>query len=134
MQRVKPQINADERRLAELTVAIVGGSFRVPNKLGCGFVEKGYENSMADELREASLAVSQQVRFNIFHDEVSMGEYLADPVVAGEILVKIKTVKAIDDVHTGQCCNYLKASGLKVCLQMNFANPKVEMKRFVRNF
>ena len=131
---MKPQIHADERRLAELTVAIVGGSFRVPNKLGCGFVEKVYENWMADELREASLAVSQQARFSIFHDDVSMGEYLAEPVVAGEILVKIKTVKSIDDVHTGQRCNYLKASGLKVCLLMNFANPKVEMKRFVRNF
>lgn len=131
---MEPQIHADERSLAELTVAIVGGSFRVSNTLGCGFVEKGYENSMADELREASLAVAQQARFNIFHDEVSMGEYLAEPVVAGESLVKIKTLKAIDDVHTGQCCNYLKASGLKVCLLMNFAKPKVEMKRFVRNF
>ena len=131
---MEPQIHADERRLAELTVAIVGGSFRVPNKLGCGFVEKVCENSMADELREASLAVAQQVRFDIFHDEVSMGEYLADPVVASESLVKIKTLKAIDDVHTGQCCNYLKASGLKVCLLVNFAKPKVEMKRIVRNF
>lgn len=131
---MKPQIHADERRLAELTVAIVGGSFRVSNTLGCSFVEKVCENSMADELREASLAVLQQARFNIFHDEISMGEYLAEPVVAGEILVKIKTVKAIDDVHTGQCCNYVKASGLKVCLLMNFAKPKVEMKRFVRNF
>ena len=127
-------MNADERRYEELTEAIIGCAFRVSNELGCGFLEKVYENAMVHELKKAGLIVGQQVRFNVKYDGVVVGEYIADLIVNDAVLLELKAVKAFDDVHSAQCINCLRVSGLTLCLLMNFAKPKVEIKRIVRNF
>jgi GxxExxY protein len=68
------------------------------------------------------------------YDGIVVGEYEADLVVEGKVLVELKAVHGLDDIHYAQCLNYLKATGLQVCLLVNFVKPKVEVKRVVRYF
>lgn len=63
-----------------------------------------------------------------------VGDYVADFLVKENVLVKLKAVKDLDDVHVAQCLNYLKATDLSVCLLLNFGKPKVTVKRVVQDF
>ena len=63
------------------------------------------------------------------YDGIVVGEYIADFLVNGLILVELKVVKGLDDIHVAQCMNYLRATGLRLCLLMNFARPRVEVRR-----
>jgi len=102
--------------------------------LGSGFLEKVYENALAHELRKAGLEVEQQYAVNVHYDGVVVGNYVADLLVAGCVLVELKTIKSLGNVEMAQCLNYLKATGMRVCLLLNFARPRVQVKRIVRNF
>ncbi len=104
------------------------------SKLGCGFLEKVYENALFHELHKSGLHVEQQRGIQVKYDDIIVGEYVADLLVEGEILVELKAVKAFDDVHMAQALNYLKATGLKVCLLINFGSPKVQIKRIVNHY
>ena len=108
---------------------IIGCGFRVMNTLGVGFLEKVYENALAYELRKAGLLVSQQHAMVVRYDGVLVGEYTADLLVEEIIVVELKAVKALDGVHTAQCINYLKATGLRICLLLNFGKPRLEIHR-----
>ena len=101
------------------------------NTLGAGFLEKVYENALAIELRKADLKVEQQFPIQVTYDNIPVGDYFADLVVENSILVELKTVNKINDLHQAQCINYLKATGFRICLLLNFARPKIEVKRFV---
>jgi GxxExxY protein len=82
----------------------------------------------------AGLEVVQQCPIVVkWRDEV-VGEYFADLLVEGEVIVELKIAKAFDETHVAQCLNYLKATGLKICLLINYAKPQIEIKRVVRNF
>jgi GxxExxY protein len=124
-------MNADASRLNAISERIIGCAFTVGNALGHGFLEKVYEN--AHELRKAGLVVAQQRAINVCYDGVTVGEYVIDLLVEGEVLVEIKTVRVLDDVHSAQCLNYLKATGHRLCLLINFAKPRVEIRRIVRD-
>ena len=125
-------MNAEEMRLKPLTERIIGCAFAVGNSLGVGFVERVYENALVHELRKAGLNVAQQRGISVYYDGVLVGEYTADLLVEDEVLAEIKAVKALDDVHNAQCLNYLKATGLHLCLLVNFGKSRVEIKRIVR--
>ena len=112
-----------------LSERIIGCAFRVMNTLGCGFLEKVYENALAHELRKDGLRVSQQHAIKVRYDGVTVGEYTADLPVEGCIVVELKAVKALDRVHVAQSINYLKATGLRVCLLLNFGKPRLEIQR-----
>ena len=127
-------MNADKRRLNQITEQIIGCAYTVGNALGCGFLEKVYENALAHELRKAGLSVAQQQSIDVRYAEIVVGDYIADPLVAECVVVELKAVKALDDIHLAQCLNYLKATGLNVCLLINFGNPKMEVRRVVLNF
>ena len=121
----------EAEKLNELTGEIIRCAFAVSNELGAGFLEKVYENAFAHELRKAGLAVEQQKEIQVIYDGVVVGDYFADLVVNGSVIVELKAVKMFDNVHYAQCLNYLKATGLQICLLLNFGVPKVEIKRFV---
>lgn len=123
-------MNTDAHRLKELTHRIIGCAYTVGNVLGCGFLEKVYENALLYELRKAGLNAQPQKPITISYDGVVVGEYFADLVVEDLVIVEIKAVKALDDVHSAQCLNYLLATGLPVCLLLNFGGTKVQIKRF----
>ena|SRR3989304_1101134 len=127
-------MDADQRRLNEITEKIIGCAYQVANSLGCGFLEKVYENAVAHELRKAGLTTEQQRSIQVRYDGAVVGDYVADLLVEGSVLVELKAVKSLDDIHFSQCVNYLKATGLKVCLLINFGAPKVQIKRLVNRF
>jgi GxxExxY protein len=115
----------------QITEAVIGAAYKVANTLGSGFLEKVYENALAIEIRKSGLQIVQQHPINVKYENIVVGEFVADLLVQAEILVELKAVKVLDEIHLAQCLNYLKATGLRVCLLINFGNPKVEVKRIV---
>ena len=136
MKPMQPQMNTDEHgsesgSLDALTERIIGCAYTVSNSLGCGYLEKVYENALAHELRKTGLHVEQQGPIRVWYDGICVGDYIADLLVEGTVLVELKCVRAIDEIHVAQCLNYLRATGRRVCLLMNFAKPKLEIKRLM---
>ena len=123
--------HADSDRMNNLSGRVIGCAFTVLNTLGIGFLEKVYENALANELRGAGLAVVQQCGVKVHYNDVVVGEYFADLLVEDVLVVELKAVKALDDTHRMQCTNYLKATGLQLCLLLNFGKPRLEIKRMV---
>ncbi|GAB4462674.1 MAG: GxxExxY protein [Anaerolineales bacterium] len=115
----------------EITEKVIGCLYQVSNSLGCGFLEKVYENASVIAIAKAGLRVQQQFPIQVRYEGVVVGDYFADLLVEDLVLVELKTVKAFDDIHTAQCLNYLRATGLPVCLLVNFYRPKLEIKRIV---
>ena len=122
-------MDTDEDKLNRLTERIIGCAFRVHNVLGSGFSEKVYENALVHDLKKCGLQVAQQVEIKVWYDGEIVGHYFADLIVEGLILVETKAVRSFDDAHTAQCLNYLAATGVPLCLLLNFGR-KVEVKRF----
>ncbi len=123
--------HADGARLNDLSGRVIGCAFTVLNTLGAGFLERVYENALALELRHAGLLVEQQHRVKVQYHGVVVGDYSTDLLVADILLVELKSVRALDDIHRMQCTNYLKATGLSLCLLLNFGKPRLEIKRVV---
>ena len=124
-------MNTDEHRLNEITERIIKCVYVVANTLGSGFLEKVYENALAHELRKSGVLVEQQKGIKVLYDGVVVGDYMADLLVQKEIIVELKAVKTLDNIHIAQCLNYLKATGFKVCLLLNFGMPKVQIRRLM---
>jgi GxxExxY protein len=120
-----------DNSLNQITECVIGCAYQVSNVLGSGFLEKVYENALALEIRKAGYEAAQQYAVTVQYDGQSVGEYVADILVKQTVLVEVKAVRKIDDVHMAQCMNYLKATGLRVCLLINFGSPKVEIKRII---
>ena len=128
MKTEKP-ILSDEQ-LNELTHRIIGCAYTVANTLGCGFLEKVYENALAHELRKNGLKVDQQYPIPVYYDGVRVGDYDADLLVEDVVLLELKAAVDHHSVFTAQCLNYLKATSLPVCLLINFGKSKIEIKRY----
>lgn len=121
------------QEIDRITERIIGCAYTVSNELGCGFLEKVYENAMAHELRKAGLTIQQQFPIIVTYDGVVVGEFVADILVENTVIVELKAVKELDDIHMAQCMNYLKATGLPICLLMNFGKPRVDIKRIINH-
>lgn len=124
----------NKNQIRQLTEKVIQYAFTVSNTLGCGFLEKVYENALVHELRKVGLEVQQQHGITVYYDGVAVGEYTADLLVEEVLLLELKAVKDLDDIHLAQCLNYLKATNLRLCLLMNFAKPKLEIRRIVNNY
>ena len=137
-------MNADEKtselreatreRLNAITEKVIGCSHCVSNILGSGFLEKVYENALAHELRRHGMRADQQVRIDVWYDDILAGEYVADIVVEGQVLIELKSSESLVGEHVSQCLNYLHATGLRVCLLLNFGTRRIQVKRLVHNF
>jgi GxxExxY protein len=121
------------QELNEVTERIIGGAFTVANRMGSGFLEKVYENALSHELRKAGMKAEQQKRLAVHYDNVLVGEYIADLIVEETVLVEIKAAANLDKAHMAQCLNYLRATGLSLCLLINFGNPRVQIQRIINN-
>ena len=115
----------------ELTEKILGAAFKVQNTLGCGFLEKVYENALVVELSREGLRLHQQKSLQVKYEGAIVGEYLADLVVEDRVIVECKAVSQLDPVHEAQLLNYLKATSIRVGLLLNFGRPKLQYRRFV---
>jgi GxxExxY protein len=120
-----------EAGLNELSHRVIGAALAVIGPLGPGFAEKVYENSLAHLLRKAGLAVEQQRKATVWFDDIIVGEYAIDLLVEGVLVVELKTVMALNDAHRAQCLNYLRATGLRLGLLINFGAPRLEVRRIV---
>ncbi len=126
-------MNADKEKLNEVSEKIIAAGFKVANTLGIGFLEKVYENAMVYELRKRDLQVEQQKPLKVYYDGITVGDYFTDMIVEDSVIVELKAARRIEDIHLAQCLNYLKATGLKLGLILNFGKPKLEIKRVANN-
>ena len=117
-----------------VTEKIIGCAFIVSNSLVCGFLEKVYENAMIIELTKQRLKVEQQKNLNVYYENSIVGEYFCDLFIEQEIIVELKTVRSIDEIHKAQLMNYLKACKKRFGLIINFAKPKIEIKRMLNGY
>ncbi|HVY18259.1 MAG TPA: GxxExxY protein [Rhodopila sp.] len=124
-------MHTDDPGLNALSREVISCSFAVRNVLGGGFLEKVYENALVHEMRKRGLSVIQQRGIAVFYDGIQVGEYCVDLLVEQRVLVELKAVKALEDAHRGQCLNYLRGSGLKLCLLLNFGSPKLQIQRII---
>ena len=115
----------------ELTYQIRGAVFEVSRILGSGFLEKVYEKALLIELMLRGLRAESQVPIRVSYKGEAVGEYFADIVVEGQVIIELKAVEQIQKIHEAQLLNYLKATGYKIGLLINFTHPKAEIKRFV---
>jgi GxxExxY protein len=115
--------------LNALTEKVIGAAFTVANTLGCGFLEKVYENALAYELQKRGLRVAQQYPVPVYYDGHVVGDFAADLLVEDTVIVELKATKENHDIFTAQCLNYLKATGKTVCLLLNFGKARLEIKR-----
>jgi GxxExxY protein len=112
-----------------LTERIIGAAYQVSNTLGCGYLERVYENALALELRFNGHLVEQQREMPVYYRGELVGMYQADLVVDDEVVVELKAVHAIERIHRAQCLNYLRASGKSLGLLINFGIPHIDVQR-----
>jgi len=112
-----------------LVDSIVSCAYKVSRILGCGFLEKVYENALNIELTASGLNIETQKLVKVQYEGQVIGDYYADMIVEDEIVVELKAVQAIENIHFAQCQNYLKATGNKRGLVINFGEEKVKIRR-----
>ena len=119
-------------RLERLTEEVLGAVFEVSNTLGVGFLEKVYERALVRELGLRGIRGAAQAPLTVTYKGHTVGEYFIDVLVEEVLVVELKCVERLVGEHTAQCLNYLRASGLGVCLLINFQRSKVEWRRILR--
>lgn len=141
-----PQIDTDFHRLSmleiaadaespfphkDITEAIIGAAFEVYNELGYGFLERVYHRALQVELLRRGRAAELEKRLVVRYKEVIVGEYDADLIVDGVVVVEIKIAPQYDKRDEAQLLNELKATSIKLGLLINFGRTKVEFKRLL---
>jgi GxxExxY protein len=127
-------MNADSTDLNSLSEKVLGAVFEVSNTLGAGFLEKVYQRALLRELSLRGIRATAEASFAVTYKGHSVGEYFADLLVEDLLVVELKCAERLANEHTAQCLNYLRASGLTLCLLVNFQKPKVEWRRIVLGF
>lgn len=117
--------------LNEITESVIGCAMKVSSALGTGFLEKVYENALAIEMRKAGLSFGQQESVKVLYEGECVGDYVADFVVEGRVLLELKSAKTIDAAHQAQLLNYLRATVMKVGLLLNFGTSRMGIKRMM---
>jgi GxxExxY protein len=116
-----------------ITQTVIGCAFEVINELGSGFLESVYENALLLALRQKGLAAVKQHPCKVMFRGECVGDFYADILVEGKVVVELKAVKAMAPEHQAQVINYLNATGIEVGLLINFGTQKLEYKRFTRS-
>ena len=119
-----------DSKYKELTEKIIGTFYKVYNNLGYGFLEKVYENAMMLDFRKENIPAVSQYAIKVFYEDEIVGEYFADILVDGKVIVEIKAARNLALENEAQLLNYLKATDKEVGLLLNFG-PKPEIKRKV---
>ena len=114
-----------------LTHAIIGAALDVLNEVGHGLHEKPYENALVVEFGLRKLGLEQQRQYPVIYKGVKVGEFIPDLIVDSSVIVDAKVIDRITDIERGQMLNYLRITGLKVGLIINFKKPKLEWERIV---
>ena len=116
----------------ELTEKIIGAAIEVHRRLGPGFLESIYEKALVIELRKRGLQVESQKEIIIEYDGVEVGRHILDLFVENTIVVELKAIKNLEDIHFAIVRSYLRAVGKEHGLLLNFAKIPLEIKRVIR--
>ena len=114
---------------SDLTKTILRAYYSVYNKLGYGFLESVYQNSMMIELKKLGLKCEKEKKIKVYYDEVLVGNYIADIIVEDKVILELKAVSKINPKHEVQLVNYLKATGVKVGLLLNFGKEPEQSRK-----
>jgi GxxExxY protein len=117
---------------SELTGKIIGCAMEVHRTLGNGFQEVIYQRALAIEMADQNLQFSREHEMQIFYKGVDIGTRRVDFFVEGKVMVELKAVIKLEDVHLAQAINYLEAYGLEVGLLINFGNRSLQFKRVMK--
>jgi GxxExxY protein len=118
----------------DLSDKIIKCFYEVYNILGYGFLEKVYENSLYNELKNFGLNCERQKKIDVFYKDNLVGEYYTDIIVEDKIILELKTAEAICEEHEFQLINYLKATEIEVGLLLNFGKkPEIKRKIFTND-
>ena len=115
----------------DLTDKIIGCAIEVHKRLGPGFLESIYENAFILELEKHNLHVQRQQEVIVKYDGIEVGRHRLDLILNDTIVVELKAVKNIEDVHFAIVKSYLKAMGKEHGLIINFSKPVLEVKRVI---
>lgn len=118
----------------ELTEQVISAAFEVSNRLGTGFLEKVYERALVHELVLRGIRAEAQRLIRVFYKNLCVGDYYADILVEEQLVLELKCVNAIAKEHVAQCLNYLRATGHRRALILNFQRPRLELKRLVNKY
>jgi GxxExxY protein len=114
----------------DLTERVIAAFYHVYNSLGWGFLEKVYRNALRHELQKRGIGVVANEKIDVFYDGIHVGEYFADLVVEGVVILELKAAEQLAPEHEAQLLNYLKATAIDVGLLLNFG-PKPQVRRKV---
>ena len=115
----------------ELTSRVIAAAIEVHRRLGPGFIESIYEHALVVELHKRGLKVEEQVEVPIEYEGVEVGRHRLDLLVEGTIVVELKAIKNLDNIHFAIVKSYLRAVGKEHGLLLNFAKPTLEVKRVI---
>lgn len=114
---------------SDLTGAVIGAAIEVHNTLGPGFLESVYEAALARELELREIPFVRQVQVPIHYKKTVVGTHVLDLIVAEKVIVELKVVKELADIHTAIALSYLTATKRPIALLMNFSKRRLECKR-----
>ncbi len=113
----------------EVTGTVIGAAIAVHNELGPGFLESTYEKSLVVELGARGMPLAQQVGVTVAYRGTEVAVHRIDLLVAGQIIVELKAIRTVPDVHVAIVRSYLRAARLTHALLLNFGNERLEIKR-----
>ena len=121
-----------EYKYSDITSRIIGYAMEVHNTLGNGFQEVIYQRCLAIEMERQELEFAREQEIPIFYKDIQVGTRRVDFLVDKHIMVEIKALAQLEDVHISQCLNYLEAYNLEIGLLLNFGGQKLEFRRLTR--
>jgi len=130
----EPRISTDKFSkllYKDLTEKIIKAAYKVHNILGTGYLEVIYQNATLIELKNQALNCDTEKLVEIFYQNQKIGEHRLDLVVENKVILELKSVNEFHPFHQAQVISYLKATGMKVALLINFGKDKIEYKRYV---
>jgi GxxExxY protein len=126
-------MNEKDYQHADITHKIIGAGMKVHSALGNGFQEVIYQRALAIEMNKAGLSFQRELEMPIFYDGEQIGTRRVDFLVEDKVMVELKALTKVEDVHLAQAINYLEAYGLEVGLLLNFGAKSLEYRRLVNS-
>ena len=122
-----------EYKYSDITGKIIGAAMKVHATIGNGFQEVIYQHALAIEMAKATLSYQREVVMPIFYDDQQIGTRRVDFLVRGKVMVELKAMSRLEDVHLAQAINYLEAYHLEIGLLINFGARSLEWRRVINS-
>jgi GxxExxY protein len=119
----------EQYKYSAITEKIIGCAMNVHNELGNGFQEVIYQRALAIEMRKAGIGFAREVQMPVHYQGEEIGTRRADFLVEGKVMVELKALTSLEDVHLAQALNYLEAYGLEIGLLINFGAKRLQFRR-----